>query len=255
MSGPGGDGTPGESFAVHQMRCVLIVDDDASGLGGVSLGLNRMGVDAYYSNDRDEALLMARELGDRIGLVALPMGLVEQELPRLLKQVVEPRGLPASAVVPIGALPDDATRARMRDAGLAWTCNTDLSDHELGTALRLALGAHDDLDLRADPRVPADLAAQFHKGPLRKPGRLIDLSSGGAFFEIERPLPVGSQISVAFALESQELMVRTEVRWVSQGSADEGKPAGMGLHFIDGPGKGRDAVARYIAAQIQRFRL
>ena len=236
---------------MHESRSVLIADTEACALGALSLRLNALGVEAFYANDLDEIVLLSGEIRERLGCIFVPAADAPSRVPPLIKRIAGPCELDPSALVAIGERPQGEARDTLRAQGLQWTVRDDAADADLRFAIEAA--ANDPLDIRMHLRVPAAIRAEAHKGRVNKQGELGDLGRGGAFFKTERPLPVGTQLSLQFNLFAKTITVRCEVRWVIEPA--EGCEGGMGLAFIDGPGDGREEVGRYADAQIDRFRL
>jgi uncharacterized protein (TIGR02266 family) len=66
------------------------------------------------------------------------------------------------------------------------------------------------------------------------PARSANIGMGGVFVRTERPFEVGARVGLDLTLPHQveAISVDGEVRWVLE---RDGRPAGMGLRFVDPP--------------------
>src|SRR5262245_25340961 len=88
---------------------------------------------------------------------------------------------------------------------------------------------------RTAVEIPVDLHGA--DGPL--PGVTRNISLDGAFVATSQLLPIGARLllMMVFPDETRPLAVRAEVRWSRPAAsvADDGRPVGMGLRFLDPP--------------------
>jgi uncharacterized protein (TIGR02266 family) len=84
---------------------------------------------------------------------------------------------------------------------------------------------------RRQPRLPIKLEVEYRTAGAFLVSYSVNLSKGGVFLETGTPLPVGSQLQLAFEVPGAgALEVTGVVAWVRQGSFD-GLPDGMGVQF------------------------
>jgi type IV pilus assembly protein PilZ len=84
---------------------------------------------------------------------------------------------------------------------------------------------------RGSPRVRTHLKMQVSVGAAQRLMGVYNLSEGGVFLETERPLEVGSQLCIAFAVPGRsEVELEGRVAWIRP-SRDEWGPAGMGVEL------------------------
>jgi uncharacterized protein (TIGR02266 family) len=84
---------------------------------------------------------------------------------------------------------------------------------------------------RRQPRLPIKLEVEYRTAGAFLVSYSVNLSKGGIFVETASPLPVGSQLDLAFEVPGAgSLDVTGVVAWVRQGSFD-GLPDGMGIQF------------------------
>lgn len=84
---------------------------------------------------------------------------------------------------------------------------------------------------RESPRVRTHLKMQVSFGAAQRLLGVYNLSEGGVFLETERPLELGSQVSIAFAVPGRsEVELEGRVAWIRP-SPDEWGPAGMGVEL------------------------
>lgn len=84
---------------------------------------------------------------------------------------------------------------------------------------------------RAPLRAPVSIQVDAFKDP--EPGFSGNISLGGMFLEMEKPLPVGTIVKFELHLEPPLDVVRgtAEIAWIRPDKASAEKPAGMGLQF------------------------
>ncbi|MEJ2086067.1 MAG: PilZ domain-containing protein [Acidobacteriota bacterium] len=106
---------------------------------------------------------------------------------------------------------------------------------------------------RAPLRSQVTLQVDAFKDP--EPAHTGNLSLGGMFVELEKPVPVGTIVKFELDLESSPTTVRgtAEVVWIRIERVAAEKPAGVGLQFrhFEGDGKAlvRGAVEEVLEAQ------
>jgi len=84
---------------------------------------------------------------------------------------------------------------------------------------------------RRQPRLPIKLEVEYRTAGAFLVSYSVNLSKGGVFLETATPLPVGSQLQLAFEVPGAgALEVTGIVAWVRQNSFD-GLPDGMGISF------------------------
>lgn len=85
---------------------------------------------------------------------------------------------------------------------------------------------------RTRPRAPVTLDSELRTagGPTLH-GRLMDLSSGGAFVRTARPLPIGTDVHIALDRGHQRNPLVLEAEVVRVGTHAEGRAPGIGLRF------------------------
>jgi uncharacterized protein (TIGR02266 family) len=84
---------------------------------------------------------------------------------------------------------------------------------------------------RRQPRLPIKLEVEYRTAGAFLVSYSVNLSKGGIFVETATPLPVGSQVDLAFEVPGAgSLEVTGVVAWVRQGTFD-GLPDGMGIQF------------------------
>ncbi|MEE9383141.1 MAG: PilZ domain-containing protein [Nannocystaceae bacterium] len=72
------------------------------------------------------------------------------------------------------------------------------------------------------------VAADFE---VNAPSRTVNLSSHGAFVRTNKPLPIGTQVTVAFSRGKQRNPLMLDAVVVRAIPAQNGTPRGMGLQF------------------------
>jgi uncharacterized protein (TIGR02266 family) len=85
---------------------------------------------------------------------------------------------------------------------------------------------------RVDIRVPVHLWSDDEECVL---GVTENLCIGGMFVATARALPVGARVMVRPSILDgiEPVEIEAKVAWSRRGAAERGKPAGMGLRFVD----------------------
>jgi uncharacterized protein (TIGR02266 family) len=96
----------------------------------------------------------------------------------------------------------------------------------------LMTDATDD-DRRARPRTSIAVELKLHapEQHFMLLSRTVNLSSQGAFVRTNRPLPVGTTVTVAFQRGAQRNPLTLEAEVVRSGTADDGRSPGIALRF------------------------
>ena len=234
-------------------RLALILDDEAGQIGELAIQLVRLGVNVLYTNDFDEAVLLARQAADELGAVIVPSHQAIAWLPMMRKRL----RLPPEAVVPAGERPDDATLESLLSQGVRWALWLPDDERAVRFVVASAMSETDDAEIRFDLRAPTDLEGRLQRGPLDRPCRIRDLSPGGALVALDPPVPVGSHITLHFRLGDASLSLPATVVW-SRDLTGLQVPAPspvMGVRFDEVGPEDRSALSRFLASEIHRYRL
>jgi uncharacterized protein (TIGR02266 family) len=90
---------------------------------------------------------------------------------------------------------------------------------------------HDDRRARPRTSVAVELKLHAPEHHFMLLSRTVNLSSQGAFVRTNRPLPVGSTVSVAFQRGEQRNPLTLQAVVVRAGTADDGRSPGLALRF------------------------
>lgn len=234
-------------------RLALILDDEAGQIGELAIQLVRLGVNVLYTNDLDEAVLLARQAADELGAVVVPSRQATDWLPMILKRL----RLAPAAVVPAGERPDDATLASLRSQGVRWALWLPDDDRAVRFVVTSAMSETDEAEIRFDLRAPTDLEGRVQRGPLDRPCRIRDLCPGGAQVALDPPAPVGSRVTLHFRVGEASLSLAATVIW-SRDLTGLMVPAAspvMGVRFDEVGSEDRGVLSRFLAGEIQRHLL
>lgn len=88
-------------------------------------------------------------------------------------------------------------------------------------------------DRRARPRTSIAVELKLHapEHHFMLLSRTVNLSSQGAFVRTNRPLPLGTNVTVAFQRGSQRNPLTLQATVVRAGTADDGRSPGIALRF------------------------
>lgn len=235
-------------------RAALIFDTEGHPLGDLSLSLIALGLQPLYSSDFDELVLLSREYRAQVGAALMPANEVAARLPALRKRVLEPLGLPASAVVTVGE-PLAAEVESLRAEGLRLCLRTPYQAHELRYVVSRALSDTDPRELRRAPRVPCEIGVAIESEHRKMRGRIADISECGAFVAIGHPHAVGTQLRLTFTLGGHGFTVSARVAWRTGADTPPWRDGGMGVELIDVDETERELLRRTVAARVHRFKL
>lgn len=238
-------------------RFVLIVDDEEGSLASLSLRLIRMGIDTLYTNQRDEAALLASQESRRIGALLLPMAMPAAEVAETIAAVASRAALSTAAVIMIGAEPDIKMRVNLRSRGVRWWIEADEDAVTMRSLVTFVTSSEDDLDSRIEPRVPVLLMAEVATGTETLDARVRNLSVGGAFLELDQALDPEADLKIAIALEEERLETSAKVAFQIDPDAErpEGVPAGVGVAFSELELANQAVVRRFLAELLGRYQL
>jgi hypothetical protein len=235
-------------------RAALIFDVAGHPLGDLSLSLIALGLRPLYATDFDELVLLSREYRAQIGAALLPAAVVGARLPALRKRVLEPLGLPVSAVVTVGE-PPAADVESLRAEGLHFCLRTPYQAHELRYAVARALSHTDPNELRREPRVPCEIGVGIESEHRNVRGRIADLSVHGAFVAIGHPHAENTRLRLTFTLEGHACAVSARVAWRTGADTPPWRDRGMGVELSEIDEDVQELLRRTVAEQVERFKL
>ena len=236
-------------------RSALILDADGGPLSGLSLSLIALGLTPLYSSDLDELVLLSREYRERVGAILVPTDTVRDRVGAVLERIVEPLGLSASALVPVGSPPDLEDLEALADRGLRWALWRPFETPDLRFVVAHVLSNSDPEELRLHARVPCSLPAQV-ESPLRKAEVLLtDLSPGGCFARLAQPYPREARIRLRFELDLHPVSIRCRVAWSTGADRPDWHDAGMGVEFLEMEDDDRESLGRYVDERVARYRI
>jgi hypothetical protein len=244
-------------MALHDFGALLVLDGEKCALGEVALALVRMGVQALYANDLDEASLLARQEGERIRGALAPSSLSPQQVLEIFEAIGPHTGVRPSSLVLVGPRPPDESVEALRAAGLRWCVWEPHEPAELRFLATLAVWEGSDSNLRLEPRVPTSLRASVTLAGKTRPVRVTDLATSGAFLEMEAPPAPGRNVGLTLSLPDGEVQVVASVRWV-RATAVAGPPelpAGAGVEFAPPPPAEAEQLRAQMLAGMKRYEL
>lgn len=235
-------------------RIALVLDDDETHLGMVSLQLLRLGIDVVYSKDLDEARLLVRQEAGRVGAVVFPPS-VDPTAAAELSDRIASTGRPATLLV-VGEEPVAARKQALRATGVERALWEPYDESTLRFLVNAAV--YDDLvgDPRGEVRIPTTLRGRAYAGLHRKDVLVSSLSGAGAYLETPRPDPEGSVLRLEIDLsdgEDRPLFTRGKVRYALAADDGRGLPTGMGVLFEALPGPDEARLRAFVHERARRF--
>jgi len=231
------------------------MDDAKGGLGQVALQLIRLGISTYYAKDAGEAWLLAQQEISNIRVLLVSPGADLDGIARILALLRGQTSATPHSAVAIGACPDEATRAALRETGVEWALWEPYDESALRMVLSNAMAPVFAGESRRAERLPTTLLGRAFKGLHRKDGVICSLSTDGAFLEMAYPYEEGTRITLEIDVEGVSIVAKAEVRYTIErgGTGASEYPAGMGVVFREITPAARERLARYLAEQNRRF--
>jgi hypothetical protein len=244
-------------MTVSRFGAVLVLDAGKDSLGEVALQLVRQGISALYSNDLDEASLLARQEGPRVRAAIAPTSATPAEIDAMLEALTPHTSVRPGSLALVGPRPSDDDVATLLVRGLRWALWDPSDTARLRLLASLVLWEGSEADLRIDPRVPASLRATLTSGGRSQPGHVLDLTAAGAFVEVPSPPPPGRRLGLEIALPSGPIALVASVRW-TRAAAEPGpppRPAGSGVEFAQPTPADLKALRAFVGQHLSSLQL
>ncbi len=243
----------GATKRMAQAPFTLILDDESTGLGELALRLLRMGIDVFYANDPDEAVLFCGQKEARlIRAVMFPEALDTSFLARVVPRLPSDPNEPGPSLVAVGALEDEERRAELRKTGANRALRLPCDDGTLRWMANEARFEHDHHPKRQFHRAPTSLLARASWGLKRKDLVCSTLSAGGAFLETPSPLETGTRVKLKLPLPSGTIQLKAVVANQASGPPDM-RGVGMGVTFLEPGAAERDALRAFVVERTTEF--
>jgi hypothetical protein len=212
-----------------QQPCILVLDDERTTLGSLSLELVRGEARVFYANDLDELALLSRERGDR-GVVVLAPNDVALELGGVSEKRL---GIAASGIVPAGSRPPEKVVEMLRTAGIRWHLWACGNAEEARHVVNAAVWDLDPAEIRFDARVPCKVGGSIGHGSERESVVVVDVGPGGICTLWPRAPQTDARVQVTFSLSGLVVGQDARVAWVREDQEGRWR---AGLSFCD-PGQ------------------
>jgi hypothetical protein len=232
----------------------LAFDDGANALGPIALRLIRLGVDVLYAKSIDEAWLLAKQEGARIGVLLFPPGVQTEGLARVAACVAAHPEARLPSLIAVGERPDEATRARLRDAGVSCAVWQPGDDGALRFAVNSAV-LPEAVAPHSEPRAPISLLASFHHEGERRDAVVYTLSAHGAFLETPRPALKDAQIELEIWLYDEAIACAARVAYANEPGEQRRAswPVGMGVVFAELDERLKECIRHYVEERAACF--
>ena len=244
-------------MALGYYGAVLVLDSEKCALGEAALSLVRSGIHTLYANDLDEAALMARQEGERLRGVLMSADSSPARIDAALEVLAPHSNVQGASIVLLGSRPSEENVAALRERGLRWFLWEPHDATELRFLATLSIYEGSEVDVRIEPRVPTALRGSITLGGQTRPVRILNLTTGGAFVEVDKPPSPGRSLGLEIALPDGPIQIVTHVRW-SRAKAVAGppeKPAGAGLEFRAPRPEEMAALRAQMEIGLDRYRL
>lgn len=237
-------------------RATLILDDGGGApLAGLSLSLISLGLSPLYATDLDELVLLSREYASRVGGLLVAAEAVPAQLDAVLSRLAAPLRLTPAALVPVGAPLPEAQQDELCRRGLRWALWRPFETTDLRFVVAKVLSETDPEEFRFDVRVPCSIPARVEAPTATEGVRVTDLSIGGCFASLPRPMAQNSRVTLRLDLDGEPTAIRGRVAWCTGPSTPEWRDSGMGIEYLEVEDAARPALERQIAGWVGRFRI
>ena len=224
---------------------VLLVDDTELFLDLEQSYLARQSFTFQTARSGSEALRAVKR--DPPDLVLLDLVMPEMDGDAVCREL---KGDPATRNIPIVML-SSATMTGAKERCLSAGCDAFvpkpiLRDELLSTIDRLLVIAQ-----RSHTRVPTNLPCLLRISGKDIDSRILTISQGGLFLEMEAPLPAGKVLEVTFALPQVVMPVSATavVRWA--GRVRKGGAMGIGVQFTRIRLEDRDQIQAHVETKLR----
>jgi hypothetical protein len=238
-------------------RFALIIDSEASALGGVAVRLLSLGVDLLYAADLDEATLLAAQESQRLGAVLIPSSFEVDLVEKLISRVCSKLAAGPRALIVAGLEREPDFVERLRDYGVQWAVCEPYDDREIRFVVAAAMSTGHTGERRKHPRIPTNIETTVFMGRHRKEVVVHDLSVSGAYFATPHPFLEDSRISLEIPLPSGPVLGNGLV--VNAKTADKpGRPdvpEGMGVSFNNLSPESYERLQEFVEGRIAPFLL
>ncbi len=189
-----------------------------------------------------QALRIIEEQHPALAILQLEMPEIKgDEVCRRIKDQPKLQAIPIILLPPTGA---ETELERCRRAGCDDILRPPLSSWEILVSVCRLLKIPNRTVPRIDTRLPVFCSTEQGQ----KTGRVLNLSTGGAFIEMDRPFAVGTRVSLEFALPNQLGSLRPSalVTWVNQPLKKPALPVGFGVQFQEMPSATSAELASFV---------
>jgi len=212
-------------------RSALILDAKDHSLAEVSGSLSVLGHQLLYADDFDELVSLASEYREQVGALLVPSAHAAEWWPVVRARLVQPLGLAARAVLPVGERIAEADAATLHKDGMRWALWKPYSPWELRFAVSMVLAVSDPNELRLETRVPCSVAVDVIADSRTSPARLTDLSTSGACVQIPHPYATDSVVVLRGTIGGRHVSLPARVAWRSGPHSPSWRDREMGVCF------------------------
>ena len=220
------------------------VSDDISGK------LLLLGFRALRAGDAAEARDQLEGAGDDVKACLVDAAADIDEIRALSKLA------PRAELLAIGRKPAEARLQALRDVGIRIGLFEPIEDGMLPFCLGQAMLGQA-AQRRRHGRVPTDLTAIVRTQAGARTAGVHEMSAGGAYLATLLPLAQGTQVPIELRLPDRTVQVEASVVWSNLigETRRDGHPTGMAVKFESLSDDDSDAIADYLGAQLERFRI
>jgi hypothetical protein len=236
-------------------QLVLVIGGHGTPLSSLAERTRRLGYRVVRAKTPLDALELADERGYRFGTALFEPSLPIVDLKRALAELRERSDSDDLIFIATGDQPDVEGREQLRRAAVDLALWEPVGSHALRFLLNRALSSERDGWLRAELRVPTEIAATVWNAGREKAASIYSLSNGGAFLATACPCLRGAEIAIELPLPRGAVTVAARVLYTNvPGNLHSGRlPNGMGIRFTDAPAEAHRAIRHAVSEQAAYF--
>ncbi|HEX7124905.1 MAG TPA: PilZ domain-containing protein [Thermodesulfobacteriota bacterium] len=224
------------------LRLVLFDPDLRAMLARERIFQHQSGCRIVQADGPDDLVRLAR--GGRPHVVIADADLLAADLEPTLAQLKRSAPLRGTPVF-VTAAPRPAAEDRLVRAGADAVLWKPVGKQRFYDLIRAAASA-----VKMEIRVPAGVEVAFTVGNRERSGRVANLSRGGLYLETDNPSPVGTKLTIRFALPafSNTIHANGIVTWLNDAPTARATqvPKGMGIKFVETPLVSQKTIALYV---------
>lgn len=223
---------------------ILIVDDMDTFLKLEKMLLERSGYEIVTARTGVEALKKVQT--EKPCLVFLDLVMPEMTGDAVCRFIKTNKNLKHIPVIMVTTKSDEDSRERCHQAGCDDYMTKPVTQRDFFEKIKKFIN----IEKRKHPRAPIRVSADCMEAELIYQSYTVDVSESGIFIDTAEPLPVGTELTIKFALPRQGAPLLCKgrvVRTVPPSRSPEGVRSGMGVRFTNLSSEDADKIRAFVA--------